>query len=248
LAYIKLTTIRAADVVARRGCAQFMRLLLVEDNERLAALISAGLAKAGFETDAFATALEAEAASRSVAYSALVLDLGLPDQDGLFLLKRMRAAGNTVPILILTARGGIEDRVRGLDAGADDYLVKPFAQEELIARIRVMLRRPGSLLGDALELGSLRLDTVSRQVTLGDTPQLLSQREVAVLEILLRRSGRVVPKKIVEDHLFGLSGNLGSNAVEVYVHRLRKQLAQAGADVEIHTVRGVGYLIAKATT
>jgi DNA-binding response OmpR family regulator len=223
-----------------------MRLLLVEDNERLAALISAGLAKAGFETDAFMTALEAEEASRSVTYSAMVLDLGLPDEDGLVLLRRLRAAGNTVPILILTARGGIEDRVRGLDAGADDYLVKPFAQEELIARVRAMLRRPGSLLGDALELGSLRRDTVSRQLTVGETPQLLSPREVAVLEVLLRRSGRVVPKKIVEDHLFGLSSNLGSNAVEVYVHRLRKQLAEAGADVEIHTVRGVGYLIAKA--
>jgi DNA-binding response OmpR family regulator len=223
-----------------------MRLLLVEDNERLSALIKAGLAKAGFETDAFTTAAEAEVAIRSVAYSAVILDLGLPDQDGLILLRGLRASGNVLPILILTARGGIEDRVRGLDAGADDYLVKPFAQEELVARIRVMLRRPGSLLGDALELGGLRLDTVSRQVTLGDSPQFLSPREIAVLEILLRRAGRVVPKKIVEDHLFGLSGDVGSNAIEVYVHRLRKQLAEAGADVEIHTVRGVGYLIAKA--
>jgi DNA-binding response OmpR family regulator len=223
-----------------------MRLLLVEDNERLAALIRAGLAKTGFETDAFTTAAEAEVAIRSMAYSAMILDLGLPDQDGLILLRGLRASGNVLPILILTARGGIEDRVRGLDAGADDYLVKPFAQEELAARIRVMLRRPGSLLGDALELGALRLDTVSRQVTLGNSPQFLSPREIAVLEILLRRSGHVVPKKIVEDHLFGLSGDVGSNAIEVYVHRLRKQLTEAGADVEIHTVRGVGYLIAKA--
>jgi DNA-binding response OmpR family regulator len=225
-----------------------MRLLLVEDNERLSALLRAGLAKAGFETDAFTMATEAAAAIRSVAYSAVILDLGLPDQDGLAFLRDLRASGNSLPILVLTARGGIEDRVRGLDAGADDYLVKPFAQEELLARIRVILRRPGSLLGEALELGALRLDTVSRQVTLDDNPRFLSPREIAVLEILLRRSGRVVPKKIVEDHLFGMSGDVGSNAVEVYVHRLRKQLAEAEADVEIHTVRGVGYLIAKAST
>jgi DNA-binding response OmpR family regulator len=223
-----------------------MRLLLVEDNARLSMLTGAALTKAGFEIDAFATAAEAEAAVRSVDYAAMILDLGLPDQDGLILLRRLRASGSALPILILTARSGIEDRVRGLDAGADDYLVKPFAQEELLARIRVVLRRPGSLLGNALQLGELRLDTVSRQVTLGDRPLSLSPREGAVLEILLRRGGRVVPKKIVEDHLFGMSGDVGSNAVEVYVHRLRKQLAEAGADLEIHTIRGVGYLIAKA--
>jgi len=223
-----------------------MRLLLIEDNERLSALTSTALAKAGFETDAFTTAGEAELALRSLDYSAVILDLGLPDEDGLALLKRLRASGNSLPILILTARGGVDDRVRGLDAGADDYLAKPFAQEELLARLRVVLRRPGSLLGDALELGAVRLDTVSRQVTLGDRPQFLSPREVAVLEILLRRSGRVVPKKLMEDHLFGFSGDVGSNAVEVYVHRLRKQLVEAGADVAIHTIRGVGYLIAKA--
>jgi DNA-binding response OmpR family regulator len=175
----------------------------------------------------------------------MILDLGLPDQDGLTLLRQLRASGITLPILILTARGGIEDRVRGLDAGADDYLLKPFANEELLARIRVLLRRPVDLQGDTLGLGTLRLDTATRQVTLGNRPQLLSPREVAVLEILLRRSGRVIPKKLVEDHLFGLSGDVGSNAIEVYVHRLRKHLAQAGADVEIHTIRGVGYLIAK---
>jgi DNA-binding response OmpR family regulator len=222
-----------------------MRLLLVEDNERLAVLTSNALAKAGFDVDAFTIAADAGAAVRSIAYSAMILDLGLPDRDGITLLKQLRASGTTLPILILTARGGIEDRVRGLDAGADDYLVKPFANEELLARIRVLLRRPVNLQGDTLALGTLRLDTATRQVTLGNRPQLLSPREVAVLEILLRRSGRVIPKKLVEDHLFGLSGDVGSNAIEVYVHRLRKQLAQAGADVEIHTIRGVGYLIAK---
>jgi DNA-binding response OmpR family regulator len=177
----------------------------------------------------------------------MILDLGLPDEDGLALLRRLRASGNTIPVLILTARGGIKERVRGLDAGADDYMVKPFANEELLARVRVLLRRPGNLLSDTLELGTLRLDTASRQVTIGGHAQFLSPREVAVLEILLRRSGRVVAKKLVEDHLFGLSGEVGSNAVEVYVHRLRKQLAEAAADVEIHTIRGIGYLIGRAS-
>jgi DNA-binding response OmpR family regulator len=221
-----------------------MRLLLVEDNERLAALTSAALGRAGFETDTAATAADAGAALRAVSYAAMVLDLGLPDQDGLTLLKKVRTAGDTLPILILTARGGLEDRVRGLDAGADDYLVKPFAQEELAARLRVLLRRPGGLLGRALELGNLRLDTVSREVTVDGRLLFLSPREAAVLEILLRRAGRVVPKKLVEDHLFGLSADVGSNAIEVYVHRLRKQLSEASADVEVHTIRGIGYLLA----
>lgn len=221
-----------------------MRLLLVEDNERLLALIKAALAKASFATDAFATAADAAAALRSIEYSVLILDIGLPDEDGLVLLRRLRASGATLPVLILTARGGIEERVRGLDAGADDYLVKPFAMEELLARIRVLLRRPAGLVSNTLELGVLRLDTASRQVTIRDRAQSLSPREGAVLEILLRRSGRVVAKKLVEDHLFGLSEDVGSNAVEVYVHRLRRQLSEMNADVEIHTIRGVGYMIA----
>jgi len=223
-----------------------MRLLLVEDNERLLVLIKAALAKASFATDGFTNAADAAAALRSVEYSVLILDLGLPDEDGLVLLRRLRASGATLPVLILTARGGIEERVRGLDAGADDYLVKPFAIEELLARIRVLLRRPAGLVSSTLELGVLRLDTASRQVTIRDRAQFLSPREGALLEILLRRSGRVVAKKLVEDHLFGLSEDVGSNAVEVYVHRLRRQLSEMHADVEIHTIRGVGYMIAPA--
>ena len=221
-----------------------MRLLLVEDNDRLLGLTRNALAAAGFDTDGVATASDAEVALRAIAYAALILDLGLPDQDGLTLLTRLRAGGNKMPILILTARASVEDRVRGLDAGADDYLVKPFAQRELVARIRVLLRRPGGLLGQALECGNVRMDTGSRDLTIGGAQQFLSAREMAVLELLLRRAGRVVSKKVVEDHLFGLGAEGGANAVEVYVHRLRRQLAEGAADVQIHTLRGIGYMLA----
>ena len=146
---------------------------------------------------------------------------------------------------MLTARGGLQDRVTGLRSGADDYLVKPFALEELVARLEALLRRPGQLLGRSLQVANLAFDTESRQAFIDDKPQVLSARETAVLELLMRRKDRVVSKKLVEDHIFGLSGEVASNAVEVYVHRLRKQLSERGAKVQIHTIRGVGYLIAE---
>ncbi|HKM73238.1 MAG TPA: response regulator transcription factor [Stellaceae bacterium] len=221
-----------------------MRLLLVEDNERFAALLKRGLSAAGFVVDVLATADDAAAALRTSRFEIVVLDLGLPDADGLEVLTEMRRRGDPTPVLILTARGGLKDRVTGLQSGADDYLVKPFALEELIARLQALLRRPGSLLGVALKLGNVTLDTVARQLFVGDQPIFFSPREIAVLEHLLRRSGRVVAKTFLEDNLYGLSQEVGSNAVEVYVHRLRRHLAEVGASVQIHTLRGVGYLIA----
>jgi DNA-binding response OmpR family regulator len=149
-------------------------------------------------------------------------------------------------VLILTARGGVQDRVNGLRAGADDYLVKPFALEELVARIEAILRRPGQILGVSLRLGNLQFDSATRQVFIENEPCLLSARESAVLEILLRRQGRVVTKKNIEDQIFGLYGEVSSNAVEVYISRLRKQLSDKGARVQIHTVRGVGYMASEA--
>jgi DNA-binding response OmpR family regulator len=146
---------------------------------------------------------------------------------------------------VLTARDGVTDRVTGLREGADDYLAKPFAMEELLARLQALLRRPGNLLGRRLTFGNVSLDTEGRQVIVDGAVRAFPARETAVLEILLRRSGNVAPKRLFEDHLFGLSGDVGSNAVEVYVHRLRKMLADAGASVKIHTVRGVGYLMAE---
>lgn len=222
-----------------------MRLLVVEDNPELAALLAEGLRKAGFEVDLLSSGEEARAVVDSTFYAALILDLGLPDGDGLALLRELRHRGNSIPVLVLTARGGLEDRILGLRSGADDYLVKPFALEELIARIEAQLRRPGQLMANSLRIANLEFDTRTRQATIDNRPEVLSARETDVLELLMRSKGRVVSKKQVEDQIFGHSGDVASNAVEVYVHRLRRQLADKGAHVQIHTVRGVGYLIAE---
>ena len=222
-----------------------MRLAVVEDNAELARLLSQGLKAEGYETDVMSTAAEARAGVTTTHYAALILDLGLPDGDGLSILREIRQRHDPLPVLVLTARGGLHDRVSGLRNGADDYLVKPFALEELVARLEALLRRPGQLLGRSLQVGNLIFDTESRQAFIDDKPQTLSAREVAVLELLMRRKDRVVSKKLVEDHIFGSSGEVASNAVEVYIHRLRKQLLERGAKVHIHTVRGVGYIIAE---
>ena len=222
-----------------------MRLLIVEDSEELAQLLANGLKSAGYDSDVLLTASDARAALSTTRYAAIILDLGLPDGDGLSILREIRQRDDPTPVLVLTARGSVDDRVSGLHSGADDYLVKPFAFEELVARLAALLRRPGQLLGSSLQVANLVFDTESRQAFIDDQPQVFSAREAAVLELLMRRQGRVVPKRLVEDHLFGLADDVASNAIEVYVHRLRKQLADRGAKVQIHTMRGVGYLIAE---
>lgn len=224
---------------------QPVRLLLIEDNERFAALLKQGLVAAGFSVDVLTTAQEAKTALETGRWDIIVLDRGLPDGDGIDVLTAMREHGDSTPVLILTAHGALKDRVNGLQSGADDYLVKPFALEELIARLQALLRRPGNLLGLALRLGNLTLDTVARQVFVAERPITFSAREVAVLEHLLRRSGRVVTKTLLENSLYGPAQEVGSNAVEVHVHRLRRHLIQTGASVQVHTVRGVGYMISE---
>jgi DNA-binding response OmpR family regulator len=224
-----------------------MRLLVVEDNEQLAELLTKGLQTAGYETDVLSSLEEASTVLRTTFYAALILDLGLPDGDGLTLLREIRHRDNPIPVLVLTARGGLHDRVQGLRSGADDYLVKPFALEELVARLEAQLRRPGHLLGSSLRIANLEFDTRNRQASIDNQPQVLSARETAVLELLMRSKGRVVSKKQVEDHIFGHSGDVASNAIEVYVHRLRRQLSEKGARVKVQTIRGVGYLIAEET-
>jgi DNA-binding response OmpR family regulator len=222
-----------------------MRLLIVEDNKELAELLAKGLQNAGYEADVLSTVEEASSVLSTTFYAALILDLGLPDGDGLALLREIRHRNNPIPVLVLTARGGLDDRIHGLRSGADDYLVKPFALEELVARLEAQLRRPGHLLGSSLRIANLEFDTINRQASIDEKPQLLSARETEVLELLMRSKGRVVSKKQVEDHIFGHSGEVASNAIEVYVHRLRKQLSERGAKVQVHTIRGVGYLIAE---
>jgi DNA-binding response OmpR family regulator len=222
-----------------------MRLLLVDDNERFASLLRQGLEKVGLRTDAVASGTDARSAVAAGHFDVILLDLGLPDEDGLAVLRSLRRRGCTTPVIVLTARGSVRDRVAGLDSGADDYLVKPFAIEELVARVNALMRRPPHMLGAALRLGNLALDVAARQVFVDGRPCAVLNREAAILECLLRRSGRVVPKRILESDLYGLDGEIGSNAVEVYVHRLRRRLAEAGASVQIHTLRGLGYSISE---
>ena len=220
-----------------------MRLLLIEDNDSLSGLLKKGLGASGFDVDCVATVCESLAALSTTRFSAIVLDLGLPDGEGFSILEFLRAKGDPTPVLILTARTAVGERVKGLRRGADDYLGKPFALEELVARLEALLRRPGALLGAEFRLGRLTFDTIAREIAVDGKLQSMPSREASVREALMRRSGHVVPKKIIEDQIYGLSDDVNSNAVEVYVHRLRRQLSDAQADVEIHTIRGVGYLI-----
>lgn len=220
-----------------------MAVLLVEDNERLAGLLKQGLEKADFKVDIVDTCADALHHLGAAKYDLAILDLGLPDDDGFSVLRTMRQRGDATPVIIMTARGTIQERVAGLNIGADDYLVKPVALEELIARINALLRRPGNLLGAALRLENLVLDTVSRQVFIDEQPQIFSAREMLILENLLRRAGRVIPKAILENNIYGLNDEIGSNAIEVYVHRLRRRLSDLAARAQIHTIRGVGYMI-----
>ena len=220
-----------------------MRILLIEDHSRLANSIIKGLAGHGFGVDAFGTAGDGLTAFNSIAYDAVILDLGLPDRDGLDVLGELRQSNSSAPILILTARDGTEARVTGLDAGADDYVVKPFVMTELAARLRALLRRPGQALGGVLVIGNLQLQTASRQVIVNGITARFPVREVEALELLMRREGQVVSKDTLEDSLYGLTKNVTPNSIEVLISRLRRRLDIVGANCSIHTLYGIGYLL-----
>ncbi len=219
-----------------------MRILLAEDDRLLGSGIRAGLAQAGFAVDWAEDGESTDNALASQDYDAVVLDLGLPKLDGMSVLRNLRRRGDAVPVLILTARDAIDDRVDGLDAGADDYLVKPFDLAELQARLRALLRRAKGGGEPVLRLGRLALDPGARRVSLDGLPVELSAREFAVLQRLTLNAGRVLSKAQIEDGLYGWGEEIESNAVEVYVHHLRRKLYPE----LIRTVRGLGYTIPKA--
>lgn len=225
-----------------------MRIQLIEDHSRLASHICKGLTAAGFTVDCFGQAEPALEKLSDAQYDAVILDLGLPDRDGLEVLRTIRYRGSAVPVIILTSRVQVADRVKGLNAGADDYLTKPFAMEELVARLNALLRRPADFLDSILTAGNLTFDSATREVRIEGTPVALSHRESALLEHLMRRSGKVVRKTQLEDDLYGASGDHAANSLEVLVHRLRRKLARLGASVGVQTIRGVGYLLAPAAS
>jgi len=220
-----------------------MRVLLIEDNQKLAKFTVKGLEAAGFTVDWLANGTDAENALSDVSYDAAVLDLGLPDMDGMTLIAKVRRRANNVPILVLTARDGTADRVTGLNAGADDYLLKPFAMEELVARIHAILRRPSDALDITLVTGNMILDSTRREFRVDQHVVPLSRREFMVMEHLMRRVGKVVRKTAIEEKTYGFDEEVSPNAVEVVVSRLRKRLRDSNASQEILTFRGVGYML-----
>ncbi|MEC4722587.1 response regulator transcription factor [Noviherbaspirillum sp. CPCC 100848] len=218
-----------------------MRLLLVEDDPMIGDSVRKGLRQDGFTVDWVRDGRSAEAALGDPVHDLVLLDLGLPGKDGIEVLRGLRGKGNLVPVLILTARDAVADRVAGLNAGADDYLAKPFDLDELVARIHALLRRQAGRADAVIRHGALVLNPVSHLATLNDQPLSLSAREFALLQALLDRPGAVFSVSQLEDKIYGWDDEVGSNTIEVYVHSLRKKLGVGF----IKNVRGVGYMIPK---
>jgi two-component system, OmpR family, response regulator len=218
-----------------------MRVLLVEDDGMIAQGLQTALRQAGFAVDWMRDGNSAAAALQTTSFDVVLLDLGLPHRDGIDVLRGLRKRGDSTPVIILTARDEIQHRIAGLDAGADDYIVKPFDLDEVMARMRSVLRRVAGRGDPSIRHGNLRLDPASRTVERDGAPVGLSAHEYAVLEALLQRPGAVLSRAQLEDRLYGWDEQIGSNAVEVYIHGLRRKL---GSDA-IRTLRGVGYFVPK---
>ncbi len=218
-----------------------MRILLVEDDVILGNATSIYLRNMGYVVDWAKDGKQADLALHNEVYDAVVLDLGLPQMDGLAVLKRLRARKQQTSVIILTARDSVEDRIAGLDLGADDYLVKPIKLVELAARIRAQLRRQHATLSSIIEYPPLSLNTKDRLVTYQNQPFALSPRELSLLETLLVRVGKVVSKESLLENISDWDESIGTNAIEVYMHRLRKKLLSVG--IEVRTVRGLGYML-----
>jgi two-component system OmpR family response regulator len=223
-----------------------MRILIAEDDAVLADGLVRSLRQSGYSVDGVLNGLEADAALQTSEFDLLILDVGLPKMSGLEVLKRLRARGTKVPVLILSALDAVSDRVRGLDLGADDYLAKPFVLAELEARVRALTRRGAGAGGTVLKHGDLAYDTVGKVAELNGRMLDLSARELTLLEIFLQRPGRMVSKEQLVDFLCEWGEEVSTNAIEVYVHRLRKKLEAGG--VRIVTVRGLGYCLEKPVT
>lgn len=220
-----------------------MRVLLVEDEPEMASALRSALTRHDMIVDHAPNLFEAEAIAAACSYDAMVLDRQLPDGDGLSLIAKLRARGNLVPVLVLTARGDLTDRVAGLDQGADDYLAKPFAFEEFVARLRALLRRPATVQSDVVKAGRLSFDIMNREASIAGEVLDLTRREILVLEALLRRMGRMVPRSSLMEAVFALDDEVQPNALDTQVSRLRRKLAEADGGVTINGVRGVGYLL-----
>lgn len=216
-----------------------MKLLIVEDDELLMAGLKQALTGQGYVCDGAALAREADGLLRSGLYSAVLLDLGLPDRDGLSLLRDWRQAQLPVPVLILTARDALEDRVAGLDAGADDYLIKPFELAELLARVRALIRRQQGRSDNLIEVGNLALDLAVRSITIDGQLLALTPREFAVLSRLMLKAGKPVSRETLQQDLYTWKDDLSSNTLDVYIHHLRGKLGKA----RIQTLRGLGYML-----
>lgn len=217
-----------------------MRVLVVEDESRLARQLEEALGRAGYAVDRAADGARADFLGQTETYDAIVLDLGLPKVDGLTVLRRWRDAGMTAPVLVLTARGSWHEKVQGIDAGADDYLSKPFRLEELLARLRALIRRTRRLASSEIRCGAVTMDARAGKVTRGGEPVKVTALELRVLSYLMHNRGRVVPQSELTEHIYASDADRDSNTIEVFIARLRRKL---GADI-IETVRGLGYRVA----
>ena len=218
-----------------------MRILVVEDEAPLAQQLASALGEAGYAVDCAADGARADFLGHTERYDAVVLDLSLPNLDGLTVLQRLRERGGSCPVVVLTARGALEDRVKGLNLGADDYLAKPFDLSELEARLQAVIRRSNRLSAPKVALGRLHYDSSSRVFTLGDERLVLRPKEHGILELLLLRAGRAVSKTALYEGVFSMDATTSQEVVEIYVHRLRKHLLDSG--VAIVTLRGLGYVL-----
>jgi DNA-binding response OmpR family regulator len=223
-----------------------MRLLVVEDQPDIARLVSAGISRAGYVVDMVATVEEALAAVKLARYSLVLLDRRLPDGDGITLLAALRAAQQGIAVIILTALDSVPDRVFGLEAGADDYITKPFEADELLARVRAALRRPGADIPPPIICNDLSFDPTTRDVTVRGIPLALKRRELAVLAVLMRRMGRVVLRETLLDEVYSFDDAVNSNTLDAHISRLRLQLRRSRVAVRIHAIRGVGYMLDRA--